>query len=395
MKTIVELNSFNYASTGIIMLGIAGAARKAGYRVITYSPAGRSQKKNIDGHRFIGSKIERRISDKINTWTGKQGALNWFGTQKLLHELDRLKPDIIHLHNLHSNYVNLELLFAYIKKHNIRLVWTFHDCWPFTGHCPYFDIVGCNKWQTLCHNCDMYREYPAARVDRSSEMFQMKKRCFSGVRDAVLVTPSRWLADLAEKSFLQCYPIKVIPNGIDRELFRPRSGNFREAYGLESKFIVLSVAFSWGYRKGQDRLEALAERLDSRFQVVLVGISQESVKNKRVLCIPRTDSPEQLAEIYTAADVFLNATREDNFPTVNLEALACGTPVLSYGAGGSAEAFDEKSGAVIDDSSVVETLERLYQKNYAAQDCVARSKEFDREVKFKEYVAIYDALLAE
>lgn len=389
---IVEINSFNFSSTGNIMVGIARVAQASDYNIITYSPNGRSQKRGIEDHYYIGSIIERRLSDKINFYTGNQGSLNFFGTKAFLKELDRFQPDIIHLHNLHSNYINLRLLFNYINKHNISVIWTLHDCWSFTGHCPYFDIVGCNKWKTGCYDCEMYTEYPATKFDNSKEMYNRKKRLFTGVKDMTIVTPSQWLADLVQKSYLGKYPIKVIFNGIDLNKFKPRVSNFRNKYDLEEKFIILSVAFSWGFRKGQDRIEKLADILDARFQVVMVGITEDKVSSNNVICIPRTDNQEQLAEIYTAADVLLNPTREDNFPTVNIEALACGTPVLSYGAGGSAEAFDEKSGMIVNDDSILEVLDKLYLNNFSSEDCLKRGKQFDQKDKFQEYVKLYDSV---
>ena len=389
-KKIVEVNSYSFASTGNIMIGIAHIARASGYNIVTYSPNGRLQKREIEDHYYIGSIIERRLSDTINFYTGNQGLLNYFGTKDFLNELDRFKPNIIHLHNLHSNFINLKLLFNYINKHNICVIWTLHDCWSFTGHCPYFDIVGCDKWQTECYSCKMYTEYPATKFDNSKKMYNQKKKLFTSVKNMTIVTPSQWLADLVQKSYLGKYPIKVIFNGIDLNKFRPRISNFRKKYNLEEKFIILSVAFSWGFRKGQDRIEKLANALDTKFQIVMVGITENEVNSSNIICISKTDNQEQLAEIYTAADVLLNPTREDNFPTVNIEALACGTPVLSYGAGGSAEAFNEKSGMIVNDDSILDILEKLYHNNFSSEDCLKRGQEFDQKEKFQEYIELYE-----
>ena len=207
-----------------------------------------------------------------------------------------------------------------------------------------------------------------------------------------IVTPSKWLSGLVNRSYLNKYPIKVINNGIDLEVFQPCNSDFREKYGLKDKFIILGVALSWGMSKGQDRFEKIAEKLDERFQIILVGIKRQDVNSNRIICIAKTDSQKQLAEIYTAADVFLNPTREDNFPTVNIEALACGTPVLSYGAGGSAEAFDEKSGMIVSDDTVVESLEKLYKENFEEEDCIMQGEKFNQNMKFKEYIKLYQNL---
>lgn len=389
---IVEINSMNFGSTGKIMLGIAEIANKEGHEIWTFNPAGRTQKKNIINNYTIGNRYERFISSKINYYTGREGSLNLYGTYKFLAELNEIKPDILHIHNLHSNYINLEMLFEYINKNDIKTVWTLHDCLPFTGHCPYFDIVECEKWKNGCYSCPMVHEYPETRWDNSEKEYGRKKNLFTSVSDMTIVTPSNWLADLVKQSFLKVYPVKIIFNGIDMNVFKPRNSDFRRKNKLEKKFIILGVAFSWGYRKGLDRFEKLAELIDNRFQIVLVGIDKESVKSKKIMCIKRTDNQKQLSEIYSASDVLLNPTREDNFPTVNIEAMACGTPVLSYGAGGSAEAFDEKSGAVVSDDTIITTLERLYEKNFDKNDCTRRGNEFDQNRKFKEYLELYKML---
>ncbi len=391
-KIVVEINCLTTGSTGKIMFGIAETARQNDFTVYTFSPPGRSQRKNIKYHSFIGSIPERRISEKINILTGGVDKLNLIGTYTFINKLKKIRPDIIHLHNIHGNYINLEMLFRYLKKSHIPLVWTLHDCWAFTGQCPYFDILNCKKWLETCSNCN-YKGYPAPRTDHASTLFQRKKKLFTNIDNAVIVLPSQWLADLTKQSFLKKHPIQVINNGIDLKTFKPQASRFREAYGLQDKFIILDVAYSWGYRKGNDRLERLAEVLDDRFKIVVVGIS--NMKSNKIICIPRTENQSQLAEIYTAADVLLNPTREDNFPTVNIEALACGTPVLSYGAGGSAEAFDEKSGLIVNDDTVVDVLNQLICNNFKTEDCIARGWQFNQDDKFMEYVHLYNKLLEE
>ena len=389
---IIEINSMNFGSTGKIMLGIAEVARIDGDKIWTYNPDGRTQKKEILENHTIGNRYERFISAKINYFAGKQGALNLIGTYKFLSELEQIKPDIIHFHNLHSNYINFALLFKYINKNNIKVVWTLHDCWAFTGHCPYFDIVQCKKWISGCYSCPMIHQYPATKWDNSRREYNRKRKIFTSVKNMLIVTPSQWLADLTRDSFLNKYPVEVIYNGIDLSIFQPRDSDFRNKYRVENKFIILGVAFSWGIRKGQDRFEKLAEKLDERFQIVLVGIDEKNIKSDKIICITKTDNQQQLAEIYTAADVLLNPTREDNFPTVNIEALACGTPVLSYGAGGSAEAFDEKSGMIVSDDTIVENLESLYKENFKEEDCIIQGKKFDQNMKFREYINIYHSI---
>ena len=386
---IVEINSYNFASTGNIMLGIAECARNAGHEVYTFNPDGRSMRKNVPGNFAIGNRYERALSSKINYYTGNHGALHFWGTYNFLRELDRIQPDIIHMHNLHCDYINIGMLVSYINKHHVKAVWTLHDCWSFTGHCPYFDIVACDKWKVSCNKCPMYHDYPASKWDNSVSQYKKKKKWFTSIEDLTIVTPSRWLADLVKESYLNKYETKVIYNGLNMTIFKSTESNFREKYHLEDKFIILGVAFSWGERKGQDRFERLAAILDKRYQIVLVGINKENVSANNIICIPKTNNQVELAEIYTAADVLLNPTREDNFPTVNIEALACGTPVLSYGAGGSAEAFDAQSGMLVSGETVVAVLDKLYSDNFDKSACVERGKEFEQNLKYKEYIDLY------
>ncbi len=392
-KTVVEINSFNFGSTGNIMLSIAESAREHGYEVFTFNAHGNTQKRDIQGNYTIGNHMERQLCSKINYFTGMEGALNYLGTLRFLSKLDEINPSIIHFHNLHSNYINLKMLFRYIQKRSIKVIWTLHDCFAFTGHCPYFDIAQCEKWKKQCYDCPMIRKYPAKFRDTSAKEYIRKKRIFTSIQDMTIVTPSMWLANHVSNSFLSKYPIKVINNGIDLKMFCPRNSAFRKEYHLENKFIILGVAMSWGERKGQDRFEWLAEKLDERFQIVLVGISQAEIGTEEIICIKRTESQQQLAEIYTSADLFLNPTREDNFPTVNIESLACGTAVLSYGAGGSAEAFDENSGRIVSDENVLDVLNRLYEKNYDVAECVRRGRQFGQDSKWEEYIVLYDEVL--
>jgi len=250
-------------------------------------------------------------------------------------------PDLLWLHNLHGYYINYELLFEWIKSRpQMQVRWTLHDCWAFTGHCSHFSFVGCQQWINGCAHCPQTREYPKCiGISACKKNYFRKKHAFCGVSDMSLITPSRWLAEIVKQSFLKNYPVEVIHNRIDTEIFCPVYGNFREKYGLQDKKIVLGVASAWGERKGLPDFVKLAERLGTAYAVVLVGIDEATKKRlpSSIVCISRTDSASALAEIYTAADVFVNLTYEDTYPTVNLEAQACGTPCLTYRTCGSVE----------------------------------------------------------
>ena len=248
-------------------------------------------------------------------------------TKRLIAELDKIQPDIVHLHNLHGHNCHLDLLLQYLKERKIKVYWTFHDCWAFTAYCPHFDMIGCEKWKTGCHHCPQRKQY-SWFFDKSKKLYERKREAMSGL-DLTIVTPSQWLADLTKQSFLKDCPVKVINNGIDLDIFQPIESDFRKKYKCEDKYILLGVAFDWGARKGLDIFIELAKRLDEKYQIVLVGTNEKTDKllPNDIISIHRTQNQKELAEIYTAADLFVNPTREENFPTVNIEALACGTPL--------------------------------------------------------------------
>lgn len=261
-------------------------------------------------------------------------------TRKFLKWVDEYDPDVIHLHNIHGYYINIEVLFKYLKTYGKKIIWTLHDCWAFTGHCSYFDYAGCDKWKKECHNCTQKKEYPSCiGLDRSKQNYRLKRKLFTGIKNMTLVTPSQWLCDLLKESYLKHYPVKVIHNGVDTTVFKPTQSNVKEKYHCEGKSIVLGVAAIWDRRKGLSSFIRLAKILDNKYQIILVGLSKEQIQKlpDNIIGIERTNSVQELVELYSAADVFVNPTLEDNYPTTNIEAIACGTPVISYNTGGSRE----------------------------------------------------------
>ena len=389
-------------STGKIMLSIAEEARKSGHTVKTYAPipfvrGKRIQAENIPDHTWWGSRTEAMFHYYAGTLLGANGLFSYFGTRKLIRDLKRFSPDVVHLHNLHGYCLNLPMLFKYFKKTNVRVVWTFHDCWPFTGHCPYFTICGCDKWQATCGNCPQPKIYPKMYIDTSKFMHKRKKKWFAGLDNLTVVTPSEWLASLARKSFFHSCPIKVINNGIDLSIFKPQESDFREKYNIGNKKIVLGVAFDWSYRKGLDVFIELANKLDAnRYQIVLVGTSDSVDKQlpANIISIQRTNDQNELAEIYSAADIFVNPTREENYPTVNMEAIACGTPVITFNTGGSPEIIDNSCGGVVDCNDVehlCEEIQRVCEESpYSKESCLIKARSFDTSAKFKEYIELYE-----
>ena len=347
----------------------------------------------------IGSDLDACLHAAYTRLTDKHGFASRAATQAFLGNVAEYRPDVIHLHNIHGYYINVELLFAYLKQARTPVVWTLHDCWSFTGHCCYFDYAACSRWQTGCHDCPQQRAYPQSLwADNSAWNYQRKKSLFTALERLTLVTPSNWLAGLVRQSFLADVPVQVINNGIDLGVFKPTASQLREAYGWRDKFVVLGVASGWDRRKGWDYFLDLAGKLGDACQVVLVGVSAEQKKRlpATVCGIEKTDSTAALAELYSAADVFVNPTLEDNFPTTNLEALACGTPVVTFQTGGSVECLDASCGLTVprgDAAALAHSLNTLRGRNLRREDCVRRAKQYDKNERYRDYAALYETIL--
>lgn len=399
---IVQINGGAKGSTGKIMMGIAEVARAQGHEVMCASPITTTNRDAGEdcGYYRIGTFNSRRVNVALARITGFNGCFAWLETYKLLKKIDEFKPDIIHLHNLHDSYINLSMLFFYIKKHNVPTVWTLHDCWAFTGQCPHFTIVKCDKWKAGCHNCPQYKEYPASLYDNTKKMWQLKKKWFTGVKNMTIVTPSEWLAGLARESYLKQYPIEVINNGIDLNVFKPTHSNFREQYGIPGdKYIVLGVSFAWGYRKGLDCFVEMAEKLGEQYQIVLVGTDDEIDKNlpHNIISIHRTQNQKELAEVYSAADVFVMPTREENYPTVNMEAIACGTPVVTFDTGGCAETVDTSTGIIVSVNEIdklIEAIDVISQEQINPEVCKKKARNYSQDLKYMEYLELYSHVIS-
>ena len=394
---IVHINAVPYGSTGGIMFRLADIVEEKGSEALCTT--GFSWTKCTREDYFITSNIfEKSLHTYLARFTGMTGCFSAGATKRLLKRLNEFDPDVIHLHNLHGWFVRIPDLFRYIKKNNIPVIWTLHDCWSFTGHCPHFTMMKCDKWKSGCFACSQTREYPKSYIDQSKTMWKCKKNWFTGVQNLTIITPSQWLADLVKQSFLKDYPVKVIHNGIDLSVFRPTESGFRAKVHCEDKTILLGVAFGWGERKGLDVFIELSKRLDERFQIILVGTDEKIDKllPKNIISIHRTQNQTELAEIYTVADLFVNPTREDNYPTVNMEAIACGTPVLTFRTGGSPEILDDTCGCVVDcddiDALEREILRISEEKPYTQEACLARAKAFDMNDRFQEYIQLYESI---
>lgn len=331
--------------------------------------------------------------------TGAHGLASSGATQRLIEKIEEYNPDIIHLHNIHGFYMNIKIFFDYLKKADKPVIWTLHDCWSFTGHCAYFDYAECGKWKDGCNRCIQYRNsYPYGVFhDNSVNNYNIKKEVFTSVKNLTIVTPSRWLKDYVKKSFLKEYETRVIYNGIDLSKFKPFTGGIEDKYNKDNKKIILGAANMWEARKGLTYFEQLSEILTDDYRIILVGLNRAQLKklNPKITGIERTESVFELAKLYSLADVYVNATLEDNFPTTNIEALACDTPVITFATGGSVESIDDSCGIIVAKKDV-EGLKRavmdICENKGKYNGCLAKSRQFDKNDRFKEYIDLYESV---
>lgn len=393
---IVQIASASTGGIGRLTRDISDVLNQKG--ISNYIAYGRGEIFDSERDYMFGSRTEILMHGALTRLTDKTGLYSKNGTLQLLEFLDRVKPNIIQLHNLHGYYLNYEILFQYIKSHNIITVWTLHDCWAYTGHCTHYTFVRCDQWKSQCYRCTQQRRYPTCWFKGNvKENYERKRRAFTGVENLTLVTPSKWLADQTKYSFLKGYETKVINNGIDLKLFRVKGKTDISKYHIPDKKIVLGLASTWGDRKGESDFIRLAAMLSPEYVVVMVGLSSQKIKKlpSNVIGIEHTENVEDLVDIYNAAEIFLNLTYEDNFPTTNLEAMACGTSVLTYRTGGSPESITKEVGYVVPvgDVQAVRDIVVAHRKNHQTiLACRENALKYDKNDRFNEYVELYTHL---
>lgn len=391
MKVVQINTTCGVGSTGGICVGISEmlcAESMENYIIYSSKSNGYPYSKQCSNDKYI------KLQSLKSHIFGNYGFNSDKATKKMIEYLDELKPDIVHLHNIHGHDCNLSLLFDYFKKKNQKLVWTFHDCFTFTGYCTYYSMSNCEKWKQKCSDCPQKRSY-SFFFDRSEELFMKKKELFSSL-DLTIITPSKWLCDSVKESFFKDYPIKVIYNGIDTQAFKPTESDFRKKYNIDEKAkIVLGVSLEWGERKGLDVFQKLSKVLPDDYKIVLVGTNDyiDKLLPHNIISIHRTESKEELAQIYTAADVFVNPTRDEVLGLVNIEAIACGTPVITFDSGGSPECIDDTCGVVVgcdDVDAMIKEVRRICEdKPFDKNDCIAYAENFEKKKKFSQYVDLY------
>lgn len=399
MPTLLQINvTANWGSTGKI-------AEQIGLRVMSYgweSYVAHGRMANPSKNKLIkiGSikDVYRHYLEGL--LLDNEGLASRRATKAFLKKMDELRPDIVHLHNIHDHYMNYELLLSYLAERKISVVWTQHDEWIATGHCMYVSD-GCERWQTECHDCPLSRWYS---LDRSRRNHNLKKKLLATLPSLTIVPVSNWLGDNIRKSYLKDRPVEVIHNGIDIHDFRPIPADVHSRYGVdEGKKIILGVAAVWSERKGLVDFYDLAKRLPrDEYAIVIVGRVKsrpQSIKDGcQMVFVDRTQNILELAQLYSAAFVFVNPTYQDNYPTTNLEALACGTPVITYRTGGSPEAVDEQTGVVVDQGDVVALATTILKMKDAPLSSIAcrdrAERHFDKDKCFERYVELYKRLLS-
>lgn len=393
MIKILQINAtVNWGSTGKIAEQIGLCAMSHGFK--SYIAYGRYMNYSKSNLIKIGSRLSVYEHYAENRILGNEGLASRYVTKRLIKTIDKINPDIIHLHNIHDHIVNYRILFEYLNSIDIPIVWSFHDCWAFTGDCYFFDEIDCEKWKTECSKCPV-RE---GLIDRSRFHFNLKKELFCKKNNLVIVPVSEWIGELVGESFLKDKPMVVIKNGIDLNVFKPYNTDLRKRLGIpDDKIVVLGVALPWSTRKGMKDFVKMAE--DTTFQIVLVGISAQQKNNipSSIISVPKTSNQKELAEYYSMADVFVNATYSDNYPTTNLEAMACGTPVITYRTGGSVESISNGTGLVIkqgDIKGLEKAVQYIYDKQISPKICRDRAEElFDKNKCYEKYIDLYSRLL--
>ena len=392
MPTILQINFSNFGSTGKIAEQIGTLAINQGWK--SYFAYSRGNNESNSEIIRIGGKMNMYWHGFESRIWDNQGLASRISTIKLVKQIVKISPDIIHLHNIHGYYLNYKILFEFLKRYNRPIVWTLHDCWPMTGHCCYFTIADCSKWKTQCSDCPLKNDYPKSFLfDRSKQNYIDKKKTFTNIKNLHIVSVSNWLNEIVKESFLGYANLHVIHNGVDMSCFKPMSQKKKDF------FLILGVSNVWDQRKGLFDFFKLRDLLSEDYHITLVGLTKTQINSlpKGIFGMTRTANQKELADLYASSNVFVNTTYADNFPTVNIEALACGTPVITYNTGGSPEAVDKKTGFVVPKGDVFElerTIKKICLNPFKIEDCRERAELlYDKNIAFLKYIDLYKSLL--
>lgn len=382
-------------STGRICTDLADALTEQGHKVkIAYG-----RETVPDQYKKYAVRIGTDLDVKLHGVRARLLDESGFGSKRatirFIEWVKKYDPDVIHLHNIHGYYINIEVLFDYLRTCGKKIIWTLHDCWAFTGHAAYCEAADCERWKNGCHNCPKRDDYPKAITDNSRVNWVKKRKIFTGIPNLQIITPSKWLAGLVKKSFLRKYPVSVIYNGIDTSVFKPvDSSQLRKKLKIGDKKVILGVAAVWDQRKGLDDFIKLNKLIDKKeYQIVLVGLTEKQIVNlpKSIIGITRTDSVEQLVELYSLADVFFNPSKEESFGLTSVEALNCGTPVIVYDLTALPEVVGNGLGIVVSSDSLINTTvikSAIKLKNQSCKYVFLNGKKYDKTIMIKKYACV-------
>lgn len=404
MPKLLQLNSsVGCGSTGRIAETIASLARERGWDC--YIAHGSRYKGKTEMRSFqVSGKATEYAHYAKSILFDAHGLGSRQATKRLVSWINHLQPDVIQIHNIHGYWINYEILFRYLKKSGIPVVWTFHDCWAITGHCAMFTSTFCDKWQTECSHCPHLDWYPKSIFhDGTRRNYHRKKNLFASMPNLTIVTVSNWLKEIVGQSYLKEIPLRVIPNGIDLSVFHPRpesTDRIREKYGLGDKTVVISVADKWHEGIGFSDIPKLRTLLDNRFVIVVVGVTQEQKHSlpDGVIGILHTSSQDELAELYSAADISFTPQTIATFGLVSVESMACGTPAVVY-APAAAEVIAGNGFMVParDIQQLASTLVRFVEEGGKVkyrESCIRRVvSEYDQRINYSKYIDLYESLL--
>ncbi len=390
---ILQINAvYGFASTGVIVKDIETLLQNNGDEAfICYQTAINPPKNSYK----IGNKLDWKLHAVYARLFGKQAYFSRIATRKLLKYMDRIRPDVVHLHNLHSNYLNLNMLCEYLAEKNMKTVYTLHDCWCFTGKCAHYVTSKCDKWQASCGGCPQNKsEQPSLLFDSTSAVLKDKTEHLNKIKDLTLVACSEWMKSQAEKSLLKPKKITTIYNGVDTEIFKPHTSSFREQHGLHDEFLIMGMADKWCLKENREAVERIIEN-NKQCKIVIVGCKKEQKErfeeHENVLTAGYIRDRKELSDIYAASDVFVNLTHADTLPTVNMESICCGTPVITYNCCGSPELVDKNSGYVVDENDVTAILEKIEEikKKPPQINMAAVQQKFDKNTCYNKYLEVY------
>lgn len=400
---VLQVNSvFGQGSTGRIVKDLHDILLLRGFESsVAY---GREDASNVCDAIRIGHRYDNYSHVAKTRIFDAHGYGSYFATKKFVKKIDYLRPSVIHLHNVHGYYLNIEILFNYLAVSQIPVVWTMHDCWPMTGHCAHFDFVCCQKWKTICCDCPQKKSYPTSLlVDRSKKNYQVKKNLFTSLKNLHVVAVSKWLGGIVKQSYLAKYPLYIIPNGIDVDIFFPQKNSFeiRCKYGVGSRYMLMGVATAWSERKGLKDFIELSKVLDDECVIFLVGLSESQLKSlpKKIIGIPRTDDIKELAQLYSAADIILNLSAEETFGLTSVEGFACGTPGIVYNCTASPELITPETGCVVnkgDFNGLINSITKIKEmrKESYSKACRERAvKYYNKNDRYMDYLKLYEEII--